>query len=322
MPRNLMRKILFGLVWLGVVLAACQHTPEATQAPATTTMVPTATALPSPTPTATPAPPTAVLWAGPEAAPALREPAWAWVQSLAQDQGFVPLQRQPGEDLPPNVQVIVAVEAAPPNTDARILAIAPPSEVEEAVQKLDPTPADLAHRAFLAGYLSAVITKDWRIAMLATENEAQAAQAFEDGGRYFCGLCRPLYPPFVVYPAYALLPPESDAAAWQAAVQRLQAAAVHTFVLSPEAMQANVAQDLPNNVVLIALDSPEDPTRYAASIAADVQAGLDALWQDPALASTPVPMRLDVYDAGAISPGRQRLAEEVMHDLEAGFIAP
>ncbi len=322
MSRNLMRKILFGLAWLGVVLGACQHVPEATQAPTTATIVPAPTASPSPTPTVTPALPTAVLWAGPEATPALREPAWAWVQSLAQAQGFVPLQRQPGEDLPPNVQVVVAVETTPPNTDARILAIALPAGGGAAVQKLDPTPADLAHRAFLAGYLSAVITKDWRIAMLATENEAQAAQAFEDGGRYFCGLCRPLSPPFMVYPAYALLPPGSDAAAWQAAIQRLQTAAVHTFVLSPKAMQANVVQDLPNSAVLIALDSPDDFTPYAASIVADVQAGLDALWQNPAWVATPVPMRLNVYDTDAVSPGRQRLAEEVMRDLETGFIAP
>ncbi len=322
MPRRFLPKVL--LVWVGLawMLTACQRqqVPTPAPTPAQPTALPTATVAPSPT--ATPAPPTAVLWAPSAATPWLRDPAWAWVQALAQAHGWVAVQRAPGEALPPNVQVVVAVEAAPPALEARALAIAPPAEGASSAQALDPTPADLPHRAFVAGYLAAVITPDWRIAMLATDEEAQAAEAFVDGGRYFCGLCRPLYPPFVVYPAYALLPAESDATAWQAAVQRLRQSAVQTFVVSPQAAQAGVIQALGDQATLIALEAPSSAAVYAAAVVADVAAGLEALWEDPSLAHAAVPLRLEVYDARAVSPGRQRLVEEVLRDLEAGWIAP
>jgi hypothetical protein len=52
---------------------------------------------------------------------------------------------------------------------------------------------------FLAGYLAAAITEDWRVGVVSEASTAggkAASLGFRHGVTYFCGLCLPVYPPF------------------------------------------------------------------------------------------------------------------------------
>ena len=316
--------LLLGMLFL----AACTALPAPTPVAPTATVPFTVTPLPpTPTATVTPPPPTAVLMgvAGsyPEGSAAVR----SWVQALAQKQGYALVAVPPGKPLPPHTVVAVGVGVVPPVAEgARRLVVAPPEQADlEGVQVLDPATASGPMRAFLAGYIGVLITKDWRAGLLAEEDEQGLAAAFEDGGRYFCGLCRPLHPPFLVYPQYAVAPTGAQGEMWQAAVTRLVQSGVRTMVLSPAALVASMDDALDiGQWPLIALAAPPADRRehFVAAIEPDVAAGLDALWQDPALQRTGVPLRVEVFDATLLTPGRQARVKEVQALLQEGLIQP
>ncbi len=310
------------LLALLLMLASCRKpTPAPTAAP---TATPAATATPLPTATPTAAPPAMVLVASPEADTAALHAAQTWLQARAQEAGAQMVVQEADAALPPHTLAVLGVAQAPPAAEGarRLMIAAEGAETPEGVQVVRMETAGLPARAFLAGYLSVLITKDWRAGLLAAENEEAAAAAFEDGGRYFCGLCRPLYPPFLVYPQYVLLPAGSEAATWQAGAQRLLQASIHTLVLSPEALQGMGTP--PEGVTLIALDTPpeEQTAAFAAVITTDWAAALDALWAQPDVPSIPAPIQITVLDTQAISPGRAALVEEVRERLQEGLIQP
>ena len=310
------------------LLVACTAAPSPTPVSPTATAPFTVTPLPpTPTATATPAPPTAVLMGVAGSYPDGSAAARAWIQALAQKQGYALVAVPPGKPLPPHTVVAVGVGVVPPAADgARRLVVAPPEQADlDGVQVLDPAPASGPARAFLGGYIGVLVTKDWRAGLLAQEDEKGLAAAFEDGGRYFCGLCRPLHPPFLAYPQYALVPSGAQGEVWQAAATRLVRNGVQTVALSMGALAAGADDALvAEKLHLIALTAPP-PDRDAHLLAAlepDVAAGLDALWQDPALQRTGVPLRVEVFDATLLTPGRQARVKEVQTLLQKGLIQP
>ena len=314
--------ILVMVAWL---LAACGKTTP----PPTTILPPTATASPTappPTATATLAPPAAVLVTAPQADPALQAAAQAWLQALARKEGERFLALASGKPLPPHTVVVLGVGVVPPETPgARRIAVAPPEKATvKGVQVVHTVTADLPHRAFLAGYLAAVVTYDWRSGLLAAQDEEAAAAAFEDGGRYFCGLCRPLHPPFLAYPQYALAAGGASAEAWGIALQRLTQARVKTLALSPAALAMVGDAALPQGVALLALGEIPGGAQapFVAAIRPDLAAALETLWQHPDTAAVPLPLKIEVFDPAVVTPGKLRLAEEVRDKLQKGMIQP
>ena len=265
-----------------------------------------------------------VLLTSPQADTGVVAAAQSWLQNRARQAHAQMVVVQSAEGLPENAIAVLGVGIAPPEVaNARRLMIAASAEdVPAGTQALLLETADLPHRAFLAGYLGTLITKDWRTGLLASENEQAAAEAFENGGRYYCGLCRPLYPPFYVYPQYALLPTGSNAAAWESGLRELIQGAVKTLALSPSAMQGPTTY--PDGITLIALGTPpaEQTSAFAAVLTPDITGGLDALWEHPETNTFAAAIQMTILDNHAISPGRAAMAEEVRQNLQAGLIAP
>lgn len=318
-----------GLVGLVVALGGCASptaTPFTASPMPTRTVSATPTLAPSPTPT--PQPPAAVLLVAPDAE-AWRAPAAAWLEALAQAQGYRFVVVAPEQPLPPHTVVAVGVGVVPPTTEeARRLVLALPPEADAAgAQVLRPGAAAPEARAFLAGEIAVLITEDWRAGLVGVEDEQNLAQAFTDGGRYFCGLCRPLHPPFVAYPQYALAPANASAEEWGATVARLRQAGVTTFALTPAALQAYQAGTLtlPTNAQIIALDAVDgdgEGENFIAAVAPDVAAGLDALWAHPETQEALLPVRVQVFDPAVLTPGKQRVVEETRALLEEGLVEP
>ena len=72
---------------------------------------------------------------------------------------------------------------------------------------------------FLAGYLAAVATPEWRVGVISSNDSDQGIaqrQGFLNGAIFFCGLCRQTYPPFNTYPMFVEAPACSSPSEWLA----------------------------------------------------------------------------------------------------------
>jgi hypothetical protein len=185
-------------------------------------------------------------------------------------------------------------------------------------------------QGFLAGYLAAVITKDWRAGVITRGDTVEGKSArlgFTNGVVFYCGLCRPAYPPFVQYPQYVELSEGASQAEQQAAADILIQNAVKTVYVFPEAGDGTLLEYLAQaGVNLIGSGSPPATLRssWIASIQLDVSSAIRQIW--PRLMSgeqgiqMSAPLVLADQNPALFSAGRQQLVEKMLGDLLAGFI--
>lgn len=185
-------------------------------------------------------------------------------------------------------------------------------------------------QGFLAGYLAAVITPDWRVGVISRADQPQGKAArlgFYNGAVFFCGLCRPIYPPFVQYPLYVELPVDASQVEQQAAADQLLASAVKTVYIAPATGDDFLLEYLVQaGTNLIGSVAPADPliSHWAASIMADPSDSIRQLW--PKLLngeggnSLGAALTLTHVNQSILSQGRQRLVEQMLTDLLAGHI--
>jgi len=331
------------LMAFGLLFAACQttdipNTPLPSPA-ATFTADPTATRTP---PTPTSPPPLAVLLAPSNAEPSLASRAQPLVAELASQEGF---RFQVRPDLPAGegetVQIVVVLpgvegvaELAAANPGTRFLAVGIPGLAPAenlGVIGGQPLSPDIA--GFVAGYMAAAITEDWRVGVISESGtpSGEAAQTgFTNGVYYLCGLCRPVYPPFPAggYPLYVELSPQSTADEWQAAVTYFQTWQVETvYVEAGVAVPGLLAELARAGFSIISTNqAPERlQAQWVASIRQDdpLQALPDA-WQRLLAGSggeaVELPVIITDVNPDLLSPGRQRLVEKMMVDLLSGYI--
>lgn len=330
------------LMLLVMLVASCG--PQATPRPTDSGVTPDpSTAEPpavqdAPTATPTQSPGRVLLVAPLEAAqtPALQ----AALADLAADAGleFEALAALGDNGLDPAVQVVVAAGADPglqaiaaQHPQVRFLAVGIPglqgggnlSVFGAGGQRPD-------RQGFIAGYLAAVITSDWRAGVLSAPDSPAgraARNGFTNGLVFFCGLCRPAYPPFVQYPVFADVPANPTSTHLQAAVDLLVANAVKTVYVAPEAATAEGLEMLAAaGLQIIASGVPPTAAaaNWVASVDVDEIAALRHIWPDlvsgAPLADVSTPLALAQVNPALFSPGRMRLVEEKLEELSADFI--
>jgi hypothetical protein len=185
-------------------------------------------------------------------------------------------------------------------------------------------------QGFLAGYLAAVITKDWRAGVISRGDtvEGKAARlGFTNGVIFYCGLCRPAYPPFVQYPQYVELAAGASQAEQQAAADILIKNAVKTIYVFPGAGDETLLEYLAHaGVNLIGSGTPAESLRsnWITSIRVDKASAVRQVW--PRLMGgekgiqMSVPLVLSDQNSVLFSTGRQHLVEKMLADLLTGFI--
>jgi hypothetical protein len=340
-------QVLFLASFMGVLLAACGRmgpvsTPEM-QASTTATSAPTPSALPSATPTQ-PAP-LSVLLAPAEADAQLVSGLQAAMSDLAAESGlrFQLRQQLSPSDLDGDVQIVVSL---PPDPGLAQLAADAPGVQFVALDIPGLAPAqnlslvggqgqDAGAKGFLAGYIAAAITTDWRVGVisLADDPRGQAARlGFGNGVVYFCGLCRPVYPPFpnTGYPLSAELPAQAGQADWDSALTYFKTWQVGTVYLYPAVADDQLLAELAENGInLIGQGSPPSGLRdhWAATIQRqDPVQPLVELW--PSLVNgeggVEIELALTFSEANEnlFSAGKQRLVKEMLEDLNSGYIDP
>jgi len=185
--------------------------------------------------------------------------------------------------------------------------------------------------AFLAGYTAAMITDDYRIGMLIPRDNGDAIRAlnaYATGMAYYCGSCRPLYFFNWSFPQYLDIGAEEAKENYDAYADILM---MQYKVLAIYLYPDIYTEDLANYVgttgaYVIGTISPEQrPAGWVMTIQPDVIKAIQNAW--PQLVSgqggvtIQSPLGLSDIDPTILSPGKQRLVEQTLNDLQAGLIS-
>lgn len=190
---------------------------------------------------------------------------------------------------------------------------------------------DQRHRAFLAGYLAAVISEDYKVAALVSAEGDQAdliMDAFMVGAEFYCGVCNPLHPPYNRFPYVSSLSLENAAAGFEPVADELVNYGVEVLYLQGELVTRELLSYLGEQEVKVISDQKPDMARnnWVATLVSDPGPALRELWPDLMVGGTgiqlPASIRLFDMEAGLVSEGRLRLFEEMVADLGAGLVLP
>lgn len=335
-----MRTKIVLLVILTLLLGACGS--SATESSATAPSLPTDTASPSlPSVTATQVVPLAVLIVPPTLDPETSNSYQKTVYDLAQASGmrFQVRDDMTPADLEPGLQVVIALA---PDPGIAALAAAAPNVQFLAINIPEVVPggnisvlggssqSDIA--AFLAGYTAALITDDYRIGMMMPRDNADAIRAFNsyvNGMKYYCGLCRPFYYLPWAFPQFIDIPASEDRNNYDAYSDILIAQyRVRTIYLYPDIAIPELVDYIgTTGVLMIGARTPEQlPAGWVMTIQPDIVKAIQNAWS-PLISgqgglTIQSPLGLSDIDPSLLTPGKQRLVEQTLNDLQAGLIAP
>lgn len=338
-----MKRLLFGLlaILLFFTLTACQQTTATPTSPAAAPAAETVVAEPS----ATPVPERGKLVVvGLETWDAnLQTALLPVVQELAEGAGLDLLQK-------PAAEAASAIESAGGQVKAAIYLVDMPnlrdlananSSIQfvgvsklriEAGQNLNVLYLPVDQRAFAAGYMSVLLTKDRRGAGLFTSDEPLGSitvHSFTNGGRYLCGNCFPFYTPLKSFPQVSYQASAASDADWLNNTSQLLSNVIYGMYLDQSAAREAVMQNLiENGVYIYGEQTPPEQFKgsWAVTIGFDLTETLKSSsafiqGQQP---GTLVPAKLSLYDVNEsiLTTGKMREVQELIEKLESGLIDP
>ena len=330
---------------LGLLLSACGTViptvkPTLTPSPS---LAPTSTPTPTLTPSPTPQPPLAVLLAASGADQALVSSLQTSLNDIIVQSGLRWQVRQQltTDSLVPELRLVVVV---PPDPGlAQLVASAPGTQfLALGISGLESAPnlttiagegARPDQQGFIAGVIAAMLSADWRVGVISLSDTAEGRAArtgFLNGVVYFCGLCRPAHPPFYEYPLYIELASTATTAEWQEAANYMVDHDVQTVYVYPQAGDESMLSILAAGKLNI-ISSGEPPqtlrSSWVVSLSTDplslIQSQVEGLLNGSITSggqSLVVPIQFTHINPLKLTPGKQRLVEQVLSDLQAGFI--
>ncbi len=242
------------------------------------------------------------------------------------------------EDFSPKIRLVVAMAPDPgisklaeaaPNTQFLGIGI-PGLKPSDNISLIGPDGARPDERGFLAGYLAAAITPEWRVGVISVSDTVEGVttrDGFLNGVVYFCGLCRQTHPPYYNYPLFVELPSGASQAEWLALTDVLRDKFVKTVYIPPGAGDQALLNSLAQaEINIIGGSAPPQAIRqhWVASIYSDYIPTLKEIW--PLLlagnGNMTRPMSLFIRDINPelVSPGRLHLVEGMLKDLQSGYI--
>ncbi len=338
-PSALSRWIIAIIMLAGLFLAGCESNRQTeavgTELPDVAT--PNPTSEPEPTPTQTPVPGKLVLIAN---SPAGTQ--WSDVKSkaaeLAASSGLTYEERASLQvsEISADWKIVILLAYDPLLSDA--LTAAPYvqfivfSEQELGMAThLNVIRVRWEYQAFMAGYLSTIITPDWRMSGLFPPGETgtRLEEAFLNGGHYYCGICNSILSPVKRFPLSGFIAADASTEAWQTAIETLRSNILYSFYVAPESANPEMLVYLAQSgMVLVGGETPPDELRprWAATVKLDFVGALEQIWamtlegEGGNVVDTPV-LITDVNE-DYFSPGKQRLVEETQQELLEGWIEP
>lgn len=329
---------LLGLVIIAILVACGQATPEATPTP-----IPTDTPIPTATFTPPPSTPLAILVLPADMDQAMYDLYQTTVYDLAEQAGFrFQVRNTLSElDLEPALRVVItlppdpgpgiaALAAAAPQT--QFLAINIPNIAAGGNISVLANTVQTDVIAFMAGYIGAMITDDYRIGMIYPDGNAEALRALEaytNGKTYFCGICRPYYYLPYDFPQSIQIPVEEPPENYGGyAVYLIQQREVDFIFVYPDIATPELMAYIGSSgaVQVGSATQGNIPLYWAASLSSDTIGAIQAAW--PSLIAgqggqaVQSPLGLTDVDPNLLSPAKQAQAEQVLAELLAGRITP
>lgn len=330
--------LLASLAWLASSCRAASPLLSKSTFTPTPSLTATATAAPTITLTPTPQPPLAVLLAPAGADEVTVNSLQTSLNEIVTGQGLRWQVRQSlsPTDLVPELRLVVALPPDPGLTG--LAAVSPDTQfLAVGVSGLEPaaniTLLDMAggrpdRQGFIAGVVAAMIAPDWHVGAISISDtvEGRAARTgFLNGVEYFCGLCRPLHPPYYEYPLYFELPVSATAPEWQEAANYMVDHFVQTVYIFPGAGDESMLAVLANAGVNI-ISSGTPPEVASANWVLSLDADLLSLIQNQVKGllegslsggqALSAPVQFAHINPALLTPGKQRLADEVLSDLQ------
>jgi len=283
--QTLIKKLLAFLVVLSfsAALFSCSGNKPNTEEPLETAQL-TATSVP------TIAPDRAILAAPADISPIELAEAQTLIAELAAGSGleFEVRQEIYANEITPDIRIIIFLEQ--PDNLGSLAAKAPETQfVAISSQNWSPPTngtiilKNEGHVAFLAGYLSALLAPNFRVGGLLISENTEFNQAFNNGIRYFCGLCAAVVYPLNAYPVLSHQPANSSPANWQTAFNEINASKVNVLFLPGEAASAELGIYLAGmDVAVIGSQTPPEElrSRWVATISSDGLPPLREIWND------------------------------------------
>lgn len=344
---SLIKKFLAILLIACLLFACTTQETEPTEIPTTTSTSAVASLEAQPTEdlksTDTPAvpPQSIVLFViPPDADPAQYDELTSALSELATGEGleFEVRSSLTVQDLSLSHRVVAAVPPDPGLSDlaqaaprTQFLGIGIP-ELEPAanLSVIDTQGLSAGNIGFLAGYLAAVVTPEWRVGAITISDTTDGVihrESFLNGAVFFCGLCRQTYPPFNTYPMVVESPANSTPQEWQSAAGSLIDQAANTAYIQPGVGDDSLLEYLAGagtNLIGAAPPPAGLEDNWVATINADFTSALRTAWPDLIAGQgglfIPVSLTLTDINPDLLSPGRQRLVENLISELESGFI--
>lgn len=345
-PKSSPLQILVFLLGLAFLIGCNPQVPEPISSP-----LPSATpdsispeaqtpTIEAPTPTIIPSQSSVILVAPPDSDLAQIEELTATLTELAESDGldFELRSSFSAQDLSPNIRLLVGV---PPDPGLADLALTAPGTqfLGIAIPELEPAPnltvidtqeIDPGRVGFLAGYLAAVVTPEWRVGVVSTNDTSAGVaqrQGFINGAIFFCGLCRQTYPPFESYPMYVESPTASSPQEWLAAGDILIDKVVQTVYIPPGVSDESLREHFAEAEVNM-IGTVPPPTgledQWIATITGNISSALRSAWPDLIAGqgggSIQAPLILTQINPELFSLGRQRLVENLISELSGGYI--
>ena len=338
------RRFVTLLFMLAILVSACgSNEPSVTATP-----LPSETPIIPPALTSTPIVPLAILILPADLDPEASNLYQKTVYDLAQASGMrfqVRNSMTPEELAEPGLQIVVAfppdpgiaaLAAAAPNVQFLAIKIPGVSAAGNVSALGDNSQTDIT--AFLAGYTAAMITDEYHIGMMMPKDDPdaqRAAAAFRNGMIYYCGLCRVIFfPAFCLvenlqscYPQYIDIPSDEDPARYGPYADYLILQRdVDTIFVHPGVAEPDLLTYIgTTGVSLIGTFLPEErPGGWVMTIQPDVIKAIQNAWPQLMAGegglSVQSPLGLSDIDPTLLPPGKQRLVQETLDNLQNGLI--
>jgi hypothetical protein len=328
-------KLVLFVILFASILSACSFGGNSGS-----TATATSTPVPLPTLTATPVVPLAILVMPADLDKSISDAYQKEVYDLAQGSGlrFQVRNTLTAANMEPGLQIAIVL---PPDPGIAALAAAAPKVQFLAINLPGVTAggnisvlgsssqADVS--AFVAGYAAAMISDDFHSGMLVPQGNPDAQRAmvaFRNGASYYCGLCQPFYYVPFTYPQFQEIPTSEDKTHYPAYANLLLVQSkVYTLYLYPDIAIKELTDYLGttgNQVIGTSLPNPK-PAGWVMTIRPDETKAIHNAW--PVLVAgkggqnVQSPLGLQDVNPDLLSPGKQRLVQQVLDDLQAGRIA-
>jgi len=189
-------------------------------------------------------------------------------------------------------------------------------------------------QGFIAGYIAALITTDWRVGALSVQENPDALAArdgFRTGVKYYCGLCNPKYAPTGInylYPKYIDLPVDATDLQISANVDFMVDRVVNTFYIVPGAgtqLMYRMLVAYEKNIIGPGSDYQEEyKNNWVVSLEYDLRAALEEFWPrfmeaESGLEHIP-PLLLTDINYDLLSEGKVMMVEKILEEVSSGFI--